>query len=66
MLLIKFKNDGTGDEILANYDYTVNVNYEVIAEGRLENHVKENGWEFLVMKLARDLAENIVRKKPEE
>jgi len=59
MLLIKFVNDKTGTREIGNYDYTVYVNKEIIAKGRVENHDRKKGWEGLVF----DLGEEIISKK---
>ncbi len=48
MLIILIHNDGSGTSELANYDYQVLVNKNVIASGRVENHQRINGWEVLV------------------
>ena len=55
MLGIVFTNDGTGNETIGNYDYCVYVGGRLIAEGRVENHVRAEGWEGLVQKLAEEV-----------
>jgi len=55
MLTLKIHNDSTGDEITGNYNYSVFVNYEKIAEGRVENHNRLSGWEGLIRQLAKEL-----------
>ena len=55
MLTLKIHNDGTGNKLKGNYDYSVFVNYEKIAEGRVENHNRLSGWEGLICQLADEL-----------
>lgn len=55
MLVIKFVNDGTGDELEGNYDYKVQINNRTIAEGRIESHNRLTGWQGLVSCLAKSL-----------
>jgi len=57
MLILKIHNDSTGDKLIGNYNYSVFVNYDKIAEGRIENHNRLNGWEGLIQKLAKELEE---------
>ena len=57
MLIIQIHNDGTGNGVLANYDYSVYVNRDKIAEGRVENHNRLLGWEGLIQQLAKELEE---------
>jgi len=55
MLTLRIHNDGTGNKLIGNYDYSVFVNYEKIAEGRVENHNRLSGWEGLIRQLAKQL-----------
>ncbi len=48
MLRITFINDGTGSEEVGNYDYIVSVNLYQIARGRVEGHIRADGWEGLI------------------
>jgi len=57
MLILKIHNDGTGDKLIGNYNYSVFINYDKIAEGRVENHNRLLGWEELIKKLAKELEE---------
>ena len=52
MLRLIIKNDSTGDMLTGNYDYTVLVNDLVLAEGRLENHNRADGWQTLIARIA--------------
>lgn len=51
MLTITFRNDGTGDGRVGNYDVVVRVNSLVIAERRIEGHDRAEGWRGLVRML---------------
>jgi hypothetical protein len=57
VVIITLKNDGTGDppEVVGNYDYEVFINLTRIASGRVEGHLREDGWEGLVKKFGREL-----------
>lgn len=52
MLVITFYNDNTGDDKIAHYDYFVRKNGELLARGRVENHVRATGWQGLILKFA--------------
>ena len=52
MLKIVFVNDGTGDEVVGNYDYRVFVNETLIADGRVEGHIRQTGWRGLITWMA--------------
>ena len=52
MLIIKIKNDGTGDVVKGNYDWEVWVNQDVIDAGRVEGHFRSDGWEQLLRRIA--------------
>jgi hypothetical protein len=52
MLIVKIKNDATGTNESANYDYVVEVNFKEIAKGRLEGHDRNDGWAVLLMNIA--------------
>ncbi len=54
MLIIAFHNDGTGNNRIANYDYTVYVNTSIIDSGRIEKHDRTCGWEGLLRDLLDD------------
>lgn len=59
-LIIVITNDATGKHGRGNYDYQVRVNQDVIAEGRLLDHVRSRGWKKLVQQLV-DQEEGVVR-----
>ena len=63
MLIITFHNDSSGTFDEGNYDYTVYVNHDVIATGRVENHKRSKGWQGLIKKLAKEV--KIPSKKEE-
>lgn len=48
MLIIKILNDGTGDLRTGNYLYSVYVNENLIALGKIKNHKRAKGWRNLV------------------
>ena len=52
MLLITFRNDGTGDKHVGNYEVMVSVNGLAIAQERIEDHRRADGWRALVRMLA--------------
>jgi len=52
VLTLKLVNDGTGDDIIGNYDVTVTVNTRVIWTGRVEGHDRRGGWPWLIWQLA--------------
>jgi len=52
MLLIKIHNDGTGSKAVGNYDIEVKVNDRTLWTGRVENHLRADGWKTLVRLLA--------------
>jgi len=60
MLVLNIRNDGSGDEEKGNYDYSVTVNYNIIASGRIEGHERGYGWKALIIKLATALAKEMV------
>ena len=49
MLVITLRNDGTGTDESANYDYEVSVNWRPIADGRIEGHNRADGWRVLAL-----------------
>ena len=58
MLIVRIRNDGTGDVRIANYDYEVCVTtgprtLKVIASGRIEKHDRTQDWRALVRKTLR-------------
>ena len=55
MLTVKIVNDSTGDREIGNYNCLVKVNSEVIFDGRVENHFRENGIENLLEMLAKEI-----------
>ena len=61
MLAIALKNDLTGTEEKSNYDVVVMENDKMLWRGRVEGHVRKEGWEALVFVLA----EEIYKKKLE-
>lgn len=64
MLVIFVHNDGTADEGMGNYDYKICINDRCIEEGRIENHIRKDGWRELVFKLVK--GPNRCMKKDEE
>jgi hypothetical protein len=52
MLKLVFVNDGTGTEEVGNYDFKVYINEEEIKSGRVESHVRKDGWHSLVIEAA--------------
>jgi len=54
MLIILFRNDGTGDQDTANYEVTVRVNAFELARERIEGHKRADGWRELVRMLAEN------------
>jgi hypothetical protein len=62
MLIITFHNDGTGENGKGNYDYTVYVNKNKIAEGRLENHYRGD-WRRLMIDLGDDLDKELIKEE---
>lgn len=51
MLVIKVKNDGTGDAEVGHYRYEVRINTRSIAVGRIRNHTRQWGWKSLIYRL---------------
>jgi hypothetical protein len=51
MLIIKFVNDLTGDEVTGNYDWVVIVNGMVVEKGKIEGHHRPEGWRELIRRL---------------
>jgi hypothetical protein len=47
-LFVLVCSDGTGTEEIANYDYEVRVNHEVIERGRVQDHHRKDGWRALI------------------
>lgn len=54
MLILEILNDGTGTKKIGNYRYKVMVNHEVIDEGVIIGHDRENGWRNLVRMVISD------------
>jgi hypothetical protein len=52
MLIVLVHNDGTVTEGIANYDYEVRINHEVIERGRVQDHHRKDGWEALIREIA--------------
>jgi len=52
MLIVLVHNDGTCTQEIANYDYEVRINHEVIEHGRIENHNRRDGWQALIREIA--------------
>jgi exopolyphosphatase/pppGpp-phosphohydrolase len=52
MLLVMVHNDGTGTKEIANYDYEVRINHDVIAHGRIADHNRGDGWRALLREIA--------------
>ena len=51
MLTVSFRNDGTGDGAVGNYDVTANVNGLVVWRGRVEGYKRAQPWLYLVARL---------------
>jgi hypothetical protein len=49
-LILVFHNDGTGLDHDANYNVEIRINDRVIESGRLEHHVRSQGWAALVQR----------------
>ena len=60
MLHIRLYNDGTGDEDTGHYNYQVNINYDTVGKGRIEGHNRQDGWRILVIKLAEQIAKEMI------
>ncbi len=52
MLIVLIHNDGTGTEEIANYDYEVRINHEVIERGCINDHHRKDGWRPLIREIA--------------
>lgn len=61
MLIITFHNDGTGDVIEGNYDYSVYINKDLIYTGRLEGHNRLDGWQDLIHILSNKIKEDAIK-----
>ena len=51
VLIILFRNDGTGDKQTGNYEVTVRVNSLELHRARIEGHKRADGWRELVRML---------------
>ena len=51
MLIILFRNDGTGNKDVGNYEVTVRVNQFELERARIEGHKRADGWRELVRML---------------
>ena len=52
MLIVTFHNDGTGEGGRGNYNAEVFINYDLLWKGRVEGHVRDEGWPALLAALA--------------
>ncbi len=52
MLIVLVHNDGTGTEEIANYDYEVRINSEVIERGHIQDHHRKDGWQALIREIS--------------
>jgi hypothetical protein len=52
MLILLIHNDGTGTGEIANYDYEVRINHDVIAHGHILDHNRKDGWQALIREIA--------------
>jgi hypothetical protein len=52
MLIVLVHNDGTGTEKIANYNYEVRINHEVIEHGQILDHHRKDGWQALIREIA--------------
>ena len=51
MLIITFRNDGTGTQKVGNYEVTVRINSFELERTRIEGHRRADGWRELVRML---------------
>ncbi len=63
MLIVKIVNDGKGTNENANYIYTVFVNDQEIARGKVDGHNRNDGWKAL-LKLISENNYQLPRDKP--
>ena len=54
VLIILFRNDGTGDKQTGNYEVTVRVNSLELHRARIEGHKRSDGWRELVKMLVEN------------
>jgi hypothetical protein len=55
MLIVYIHNDGTGTDKVGNYDYTVQINHQVLHQGRVEGHLRGYGAAALIEDVALDI-----------
>jgi hypothetical protein len=65
MLTIRFHNDGSGDDRVGNYDYTVDVNQHRVDIGRLEGH-RRGDWRRLIIQWANQLQDEMDEENAQE
>ncbi len=58
-IYIRITNDGTGNEKMGFYNYTVSINEEIIEEGRIEWHPRADGWLSLLQRLVNVSIDNL-------
>lgn len=63
MLIITFHNISPDGEQICDYDYQVRVNNDVIADGRIEGHERDNGWVELVRRLVLTENERVMKEQ---
>ena len=51
MMIITLHNDSTGNGDIASYDYSVYINCKQLTHGHISNHVREDGWQKLLVML---------------
>jgi len=54
MLIISIQNDANGTDHSANYDFSVNINRDTIAHGRIEAFDRDLGWKELVRQMLEE------------
>ena len=54
MLIITFRNDGTGTQEVGNYEVSVRINSFELERTRIEGHKRADGWRELVRMLLED------------
>jgi hypothetical protein len=63
MLIVLVHNDGTGTDEIANYDYEVRINHEVIERGRVQDHPRKDGWRALIGAIVNKYPDSVAEPK---
>lgn len=66
MLIVLVHNDGTGTKKIANYDYEVRINHDVIAHGQIVDHNRGDGWRALLREIADQHQASVVNDLGDE